>query len=304
MAVFGPSCCGKTELIFKMLLHGTFSPEFQKIFYFYQHDQPNYHSLEKKMNIEFKQFSGFELVSEIENCLLVFNDSCEEIFNDKEFSKLATAARHRNISVIYVKHNLFQQSKCSRTIDLNTTHIVYFNSPPDTPQINFIGQQLNNTQFLKESYELAIRKQFCHLLIDLDQHPKTSDVLRYCSNIVPPGPSIFYLPSAKAVITNLSDERKKELCMLRQMLDTSDSKVEKIMKTAPKKSIKFLCECLLNNVNGNVPVNKTKLECYENSIKKLLSYQTSLKQKRKLLAKETELVRIVGFSCYRYLTKE
>ena len=79
-----------------------------------------------KLNIEFKQFSGFELVSELENCLLVFDDSCEENFNDKEFSKLATAGRHRNISVIYVKHNLFQQSKWSRTIDLNTTHIYNF----------------------------------------------------------------------------------------------------------------------------------------------------------------------------------
>ena len=209
LAVCGPSCCGKTDLIFKMLLHGTFSPEFQKIFYFYQHDQPKFQSLEKKLNIEFKQFSGFELVSELENCLLVFDDSCEEIFNDKEFSKLATAGRHRNIIVIYVKHSLFQQSKWSRTIDWNTTHIILFKSPRDTQQINFIGRQLNNTQFLKESYELAIRKQFGHLLIDLD--PKTSDVLRYCSNIVPPGPSIFYLPSAKAVITNLTDERERTM---------------------------------------------------------------------------------------------
>ena len=82
------------------------------------------------------------------------------------------------------------------------------------------------------------------------------------------------------------------------MLYTSDSKVEKIMKTVPNKFIKFLCECLLNIVNGNVPVNKTKLECFKISFKTLLSNQTSLKQKRKLLAKETELVRIVGFSCY------
>ena len=81
-----------------------------------------------------------------------------------------------------------------------------FKSSQETQQINFIGRQLNNTQFLNESYEIPIRKQFGHLLI-LD--PKTSDVLRYCSNIVPPGPSIFYLPSAKAVITNLTDERER-----------------------------------------------------------------------------------------------
>ena len=93
--------------------------------------------------------------------------------------------------------------------------------------------------------------------------------------------------------------REKELCMLRQMLDTSDSNKGKIIKTAPNKFIKFLCECLLNIVNGNVPVNKTKFEGYEKSFKTLLSNQTSLKLKRKLLAKETKLVRIVGFSCYR-----
>ena len=40
-----------------------------------------------------------------------------------KFSELA-AGRHKN-SVIYVEHNLFQQSKRSRTIDLNTTHIIY-----------------------------------------------------------------------------------------------------------------------------------------------------------------------------------
>ena len=126
MAVLGPSCCRKTELIFKMLLQSIFSPKFESIFYFYQHDQPKSQFIERKMNIQFIKFSGFEQLSELDDCLLVFDDSCEEIFNDKEFSKLATAGRHKKINVIYVKHNLFQQSKWSRTIDLNTTHIVFF----------------------------------------------------------------------------------------------------------------------------------------------------------------------------------
>ena len=209
MAVCGPSCCGKTELIFNMLLNDTFSPKFQAIFYFYQYDQPKFQSLERKLNIQFTKFSSFDLISDLENCLLVFDDSCEEIFNDKEFSKLATAGRHKNLSVIYVKHNLFQQSKWSGTIDLNTTHIILFKSPRDVQQISLIGRQLNNTQFLKDSYELATKQPFRHLLIDLD--PKTSEALRYCSNIVPPGPSVFYLPPAKAVITNLADERERSM---------------------------------------------------------------------------------------------
>ena len=87
--------------------------------------------------------------------MLVFDDSCEEIFNDKEFSKLATAGRHRIISVIYVKHNLFQQSKWSRTIDLNTTHIILFKSPRDIQQIIYIGKQLNNTSSFKRKLRVS-----------------------------------------------------------------------------------------------------------------------------------------------------
>ena len=209
MAVCGPSGCGKTEIIFQMLLKNTFFPNFKSIYYFYQHDQPKFQTMERNLNIYFTKFSGFEFISQLENCLLVFDDSCEEIFNDKEFSKLATAGRHKKISVIHVKHNLFQQSKWSRTIDLNTTHIILFKSPRDIQQISYIGKQLNNTNFLKDSYDLATKQPFGHLLIDLD--PKTTDSLRYCSKIVPLGPTTFYLPSSKAVITHLTNERERDM---------------------------------------------------------------------------------------------
>ena len=49
MAVCGPSCSGKTELNFKMLFVGTFSPELQTKNYFYQNYQPNFQLLEKKI---------------------------------------------------------------------------------------------------------------------------------------------------------------------------------------------------------------------------------------------------------------
>ena len=189
MAVCGSPCCGKTELIFQVLLRNTFYLKFKSICYFYQHEQPKFSSIERDLNIFFTNFSGFEFITKLEICLLVFDDSCEEILNEKEFSKLATAGRHRNISVIYVKHNLFQQSKWSRTIDLNTTHIFLFKSSRDIQQFTHIGKQLNNTKFLKESYELSAKLTSGHLLIELD--PKTSDSLRYCSNIVQPGPTIF-----------------------------------------------------------------------------------------------------------------
>ena len=196
MAVCGPSCCGKTELIFQLLLRNTFCPKFKSIYYFYQDEQPKFSSIERNLNVSFTKFSGFDFISQLENCLLVFDVSCEEIFNDKEFLKLATAGRHRNISVIYVKHNLFQQSKWSRTIDLNTTHIILFKSPRDIQQITYIGKQLNNTSFLKESYELATKLPFGHLLIDLD--PKTSDFLQILYNQVQQ--FFIYLPPKRLLL--------------------------------------------------------------------------------------------------------
>ena len=40
MSVSGPSGSGKTDLVYQLLLKGTFYPSYNKIFYFYLHDQP------------------------------------------------------------------------------------------------------------------------------------------------------------------------------------------------------------------------------------------------------------------------
>ena len=163
--------------------------------------------MERTLGVTFKKYANLEFLNSLANCLLIIDDSCEEIYNDKEFVKLATAGRHKNINVIYIKHNLYQQSKWSRTIDLNTTHIILFKSARDIQQVEFLGKQLNLVKFLKYCYQLATKEPFGHLLIDLD--PKTSDCLRYCSNITEPGPSIFYLPPDKAETTPLNNEREK-----------------------------------------------------------------------------------------------
>ena len=156
--------------------------------------------------IEFLKYSGFDITKNLSHCLLIYDDSCEEIFNDKEFVKIATSGRHRKLHVIYVKHNLFHQSKWSRTIDLNTTHIILFNSLRDIQQIEYLGKQLNCLQLIKEAYKLATAEPFGHFIIDLD--PKTSQGLRFASQIIGPNPSIFYIPSEEAVVTPITNEKE------------------------------------------------------------------------------------------------
>ena len=83
--------------------------------------QQIYVKMEQKLGVIFKKYANLEVLNNFENCLLIIDDSCEEIYNDKEFVMLATAGRHKKINDIYIKHNLYQQSKWSRTIDLNIT---------------------------------------------------------------------------------------------------------------------------------------------------------------------------------------
>ena len=104
MSLVGPSGCGKTQLIYEMLKHGTFQPPFEKIYYFFQFNQPIFSLMIQDIpNIEFIKCVDFELIDNLPSnnpTLLIFDDSCDEIMKSKSFEKLAIAGRHRKMSVI------------------------------------------------------------------------------------------------------------------------------------------------------------------------------------------------------------
>ena len=129
ISLVGPSGSEKSHLFFDWLIIGTFQPAFDKIFYFYQHYQPLYSQMQRK-NLKFIQGVVFDLIENLPNkgfkYLLIFDDSCEEISNSKQFVKIATAGRHRGLNTIYIKHNLFHQRELGRDVELQNTHIVLF----------------------------------------------------------------------------------------------------------------------------------------------------------------------------------
>ena len=84
--------------------------------------------------------------------------------------------------------------------------------------------------------------------------------------------------------------KMRELCMLRQILQSSDINLKKMIKTASKKCFQFLCECFLNVVNGNVAINKKLVETHEKAFQKTLSKQTGSKKKKRILGRESYLV--------------
>ena len=163
-------------------------------------------------NIHFIQGVDFEFIQSLPNngtkYLLIFDDSCEEISSSKDFVKIATAGRHKGLSTIYMKHNLFHQSRLGRDIELQNTHIVFFKSPRDVLQINTLSQLLGLGSQLKDWYTKATSMPYGHLLIDMT--PKTVDSLRFCTNSGSI-PTIFFLPQTKQEITFLNDEHTTSL---------------------------------------------------------------------------------------------
>ena len=159
----------------------------------------------QRKNLTFIQGVDFELIENLpnnrKNYLLLFDDSCEKISNSKYFEKTATAGRHRGLITIYIRHNLFHQSKLGRDVELQNAHIVLFKSPRDVLQINSVSQQLRLGSQLKEWYQDATSTPYGHLLIDLTS--KTIDSLRYCTNSGSV-PSKFYLPEGTE--TTCSDD--------------------------------------------------------------------------------------------------
>ena len=213
ISLVGPSETGKTQLIYNWLKIGTFQPNFDKIYLFYQHSEPLYDVMQKEnKNLEFVLGVNFEIIQSLENngtkYLLMFDDSCEEICNSNDIVDFATAGRHRGLSTIYIKHNLFHQSKLGRDVELQNTYIVLFRSPRDVTQVTTLGAQLGLGSELVDWYRDATFVPFGHLLIALS--PRTDNRIRYCTNSGSV-PSKFFIPERLKHLRVLDDERTKSL---------------------------------------------------------------------------------------------
>ena len=155
----GPKVSSKTRPLFAMLASATiFNPKLQKTDYFYKVHQLLFEKGER-LNIEFVPCLHLEYIRNFEKCSLVFDDSFEKIHQDKKV-KIAFDGRYKRNQCIFVKQNLFDQSKCLRSIDLNATHVDLIKSPRNVQQIAYFGRQLNKLEFIRACYPKAISSSY------------------------------------------------------------------------------------------------------------------------------------------------
>ena len=168
--------------------------------------------MQKIDDLEFIQGVNFEFVSFLKDsgtkCMLFLDDSCAEFCISDKLLDIATTGRHRKFSTIYIKHNLFHQSKLRRDGELQNTHIDVFKSPWDVHQTATLGAQLGLGSTLVDWYRGPTPVSFGLLLIDFS--PRTDDCLRYCTNSGKI-PSKFYVPDNLKYLKHLDDERTKSL---------------------------------------------------------------------------------------------
>ena len=218
--------------------------------------------------------------------------SCEKICNSTASVDTATAGRHRGLSTVYLRHNIFHHSKLGRDVELQNTHIVLFKSRRDLMQVTTLSTQFGLGSELVDWYRDATSVHFGILLIDLS--PRTDDRLRYCTNIGSI-PSKFYITDRLKKSKILDDEHTKSLHS--PSVPIIFPQMQKyFLQSCLKESIRFLCECIINLRKANLQSEKRhQVVKFQSEVRLLSLKRTTWKQKRDNLASERglQLIRVI-----------
>lgn len=195
--VSGPSGCGKSSLVKQILDQNVIEPRPNKIVWLYAEDQPLYTSLKKDNRVEFIKGIPDDLESLFnarQNNVLILDDLMTQLHSDERLTRLfSVGSHHKNLSVVFIIHNLFHQGKEMRTLSLNSHYIILFKNPRDRLQISTLARQMypGDSKFMVESFENATSAAHGYLMIDLK--PATEDKLRIRTGILPQDTQIVYV---------------------------------------------------------------------------------------------------------------
>ena len=104
-------------------------------------------------------------------------------------------SHHRNLTVIYLVQNVYNQGKSQRTISLNSHYSVVFRNGWDASQFRTMAYQIcpSDGQWLVDAFTDATSKTYRYLV--LDHHPSTPEDQTVVTNIFSGEQLIYYINS-------------------------------------------------------------------------------------------------------------
>ena len=192
--VSGPTGSGKTSLVKSIIEQKVIEPSPKNVLWLYAADQPLYKGMK---GVTFHQGIPEDIETRFNpktTNLLIIDDLMTQCHSDERMTRLfSVGSSHKNLSIIFIIHNLFHQGKEMRNISLNTHYIILFKNPRDSQQIATLARQMypGKSQFLIEAYQDATKKPHGYIFIDLK--PKTNDLLRVRAGILPHNTPYLYV---------------------------------------------------------------------------------------------------------------
>lgn len=198
MIIAGPTQCGKTVFLKKLLRHAEYiKPRPKEIVWCYGiKSSTQFKDLYKESAYPIQFHKGLPNVGDIpKNSLVVIDDLMADAAKSKLIASFFTQGMHHNeISIVLLVQNIFCHGKEMRNISLNAQYIVLFKNPRDSQQIKFLSNQIFPLypKYLPDAYRQATERPYGYLVINLTQ--SASDNLRLITNIFPDERCHYFVP--------------------------------------------------------------------------------------------------------------
>ena len=145
--VAGPTGCGKTQMIFKLIENAAqlITPIVHYIVYCYGQWQKEFKKYDNKVSFHEGLIPREQIFpinsqeSSTQHTLLIIDDLLGKEDTSLVRDIFIKGSHHNNISVIFVTQNLFLPQKDYRTLSLNAHYLVFFKNPRDMSQINALA---------------------------------------------------------------------------------------------------------------------------------------------------------------------
>lgn len=213
----GPTACGKTTFLQRVIEQRLIEPWPSRIYYFYGSNWQSkvFDNLETVHGVIF--IKGFDdtIISEnesMEKTLIICDDLVLEMKDSDSAANLfMRGSHHLNMSVILIEQSLFPKGRQSVAMKTNTHYTVIFKSPADAQGVATLARQMfphKGGRFLIDAFHDCTRDPFSYLIVDSRQ--STPDQLRLISKVTnEDGCPLIYVSKLKDAASSLKTFNEK-----------------------------------------------------------------------------------------------